>query len=303
MGLDLRLHSIDVVTLRAPLALRLRDVGDTSLVSDDLVVTATDLSPAARRVALRATAGGTWTATLLPGMTTTQALDPSAWSALSRPFEIRVQDRRGRYLPLRFTTSLPSADPIAWPDFASLPLAVRQALPPPGSDVGRPPPFVPLFPSIAAAIPGSRAEVRAHLAIAEAGVPAGNASYAVMAVSVGGQLRGVGIADGEGAVVVSFPYPLLPTPSPAERAAGTTRFEWPVSIAVFCGRLAVRADGQPPPLNDILAQLNRTASQVLERLDGLASFPEQILRVGQPLVLRSARAAPHKPSSLFLLPA
>ncbi|MFM9103092.1 MAG: hypothetical protein ACKOPS_17875 [Cyanobium sp.] len=87
------------------------------------------------------------------------------------------------------------------------------------------------------------AEVRAHLAIANAGQPAGNASFSVMTVSVDGLVRGVGVADGDGVILVSFPYPLLPAPTAAERAAGTTRFEWKVSVAVYCGQLSLPADG------------------------------------------------------------
>lgn len=303
MSLDPRLRSPDVVTLRAPLALRLRDVSDLSLVGDDLQVTATEDRRDGRRLVLAATAGGTWSAPGVPGLRPATAADPALWPAAAQRFEIRVNDPRRRYLPLRMLANLPAEAPIAWPGFAALPAGVRSAVLPTGRPADYKPDFVPLFPDIARVAPGARAEIRAHLAIAASGVPAGNASFAVVTVSMGGSVRGVGVADGDGAILVSFPYPLLPTPTPAERAAGTTRIEWPVSIAVFCGRLAAAADGAPPLLDDILAQLNRTPSRALARLGSNTRLPDQTLLVGQPLVLRSDRAAPAKPSSLFVVPA
>jgi hypothetical protein len=283
--------------------LQLRDVSDLSLVRDDLKVTATETRPNGARFPLAVTPGGTWSAPLVPGVRPATAADPTLWPAAAQPFEIRVCDPRRRYLPLRLVTSLPAAVPIGWPGFAGLPAAIRPAVLPAGRPPAYTPDFVPMFPDIARVAPGARAEVRAHLAIADAGVPAGNAGFAVMTVSIGGIVRGLGVADADGAILVSFAYPLLPTPTPAARAAGTTRIEWPVRIAVYCGRLAAAADGAPPLLPDILAQLNRTPSRVLARLGSNTRLPEQILRVAQPLMLRSARTAPAKPSSLFIVPA
>ena len=303
MSLDPRLRAPDTVTLRVPLGLQLRDLSDLSLVGDDLAVTATELRPNGRRFALAATPGGTWSAPIVLGVRPATAADPTLWPAAARPFEIRVSDPRRRYLPLRMVAALPAEAPIAWPEFAALPAAIKPAVLPAGRPAAYKPDFVPLFPGIARVAPGARAEVRAHLAIANAGVPAGNAGFAVMTVSIGGTVRGLGVADGDGAILVSFPYPLLPTPTPAARAAGTTRIEWPVSIAVYCGRLAAATDGAPPLLPDILAQLNRTPSRALARLGVNTRLPDQILRVAEPLVLRSARAAPVKPSSLFIVPA
>lgn len=303
MTVDPRPKSPDTVTLRTPLALRLRDVSDLSLVSDGLLVTATATGQARRGMALAATAGGTWSAPDVPGLRPVAAADPALWPTEAHPFEIRIDDPRRRYLPMRMIARLPAEAAISWPGFDALPTGVSLALRPAGSPAGYRPDFVPLFPGVARVAPGARAEVRAHLAIAGAGAPLGNAGFAVMTVSIGGTIRGVGVADGDGAILVSFPYPLLPTPTPAARAAGTTRIEWPVSIAVFCGQLAAAADGAPPLLPDILAQLNRPPSLVLAQLDGTGSLPEQTLSVGQPLLLRSARAAPAKPSSLFIVPA
>jgi hypothetical protein len=300
---DQQLRAPDVVTLRVPLGLQLRDTSDQSLVSDDLVVTATETGPAGRQFSLFATAGGTFTAPRVPGVRPAIAADPALWPAAAQPFEIRISDPRRRYLPLRMIANLPAEAAIAWPGFAALPAAIRTALLPANRPAGYQPDFVPLFPGIARVAPGARAEVRAHLAIANAGVPAGNAGFAVMTVSIDGVVRGVGVADGDGAILVSFPYPLLPTPTPAARAAGTTRIEWTASIAVYCGRLAAASDGAPPLLPDILNQLNRTPSRALARLGSNTRLADQTIGVGQPLVLRSARTAPAKPSSLFIVPA
>jgi hypothetical protein len=303
MSVDPRLKSPDTVTLRAPVALRLRDVSDLSLVSDDLLVTAKETGPAGRRMALVATAGGTWSAPNVPGLNPVTAADPALWPTNAQPFEIRIDDPRRRYLPVRMIARLPAEAAISLPGFEALPAGVSLALRPAGSPAGYRPDFVPLFPGVARVAPGARAEVSAHLAIASAGVPAGNAGFAVMTVSIEGIIRGVGVADGDGAILVSFPYPLLPAPTAAERTAGTTRIEWPVSIAVFFGQLSAAADGTQPLLPDILAQLNRTPSIVLAQLGSNTSLPDQTLSVGQPLLLRSARAAPAKPSSLFIVPA
>jgi hypothetical protein len=300
---ELALRSPDFVTLRVPMGLRLRDAADLSIVSDDLLVTATEDRPNGRSFALSATAGGMWTAPRVPGLRPAIAADPALWAATAQRFEIRISDPRRRYLPLRMMANLPAEAAIAWPEFASLPSAISAAVLPSPRPPGYRPDFVPLFPGIARVAPGARAEVRAHLAIANAGVPAGNAGFAVMTVSIGGVVRGVGVADGDGAILVSFAYPLLPTPTPAERAAGTTRIEWRARIAVYFGGLAAAADGAPPLLPDILGQLNRTPARVLARLGSTTRLGEQILGVGAPLVLRSARTAPAKPSSLFIVPA
>jgi hypothetical protein len=302
MMIDRRLFSPDILVLRAPLALKLRDVSDLSLVSDDLLITATETSPARRSIALRATPSGIWTAPGVPCLRPEDAINPARWSAVAQPFEIQVSDPGDRYLPMRLVARLPAEAAIAWPNFSSLPAGIRTALTPPGSPVGSTPDFVPLFPATARKPSASMAQVYSHLAMASRGVPVGNASFAVMTVSIGGSIRGVGIADSNGAVQVNFPYPLLPAASPAERAAGTTRFEWQVTIAVYCGQLAVMPNGEPPLLSTILAQLNRTPSRLLARLERLTPLPSQTLRLGQPLVLRSARAAPNPSSSLFLLP-
>lgn len=303
MILDPRLHSVDIATLRAPVALRLRDASDLSLVSNDLLVTATETLSGHRSIPLQVTPSGTWTATRLSGISPADIADPARWPSVAQPTEIQVRDHRNRYLPMRMVADLPAEAAIGWPDFANLPIRVTSALLPAGRPAGYKPDFVPLFPRNSRVSPGGRAEVRAHLAIANAGQPAGNASFSVMTVSINRIVRGVGVADGDGVILVSFPYPLLPTPTAAVRVAGTTRFEWNVNVAVYCGQLPVPADGVPPRLNEILAQLNRTPSRLLARLGRSTPLPEQTLRVGQPLVLRSARASPAKPSSLFLIPA
>jgi hypothetical protein len=303
MTIDPRLRSPDRLTLRAPLALRLRDVSDFSSICADLLVTATATGSSGRSFALTATAGGTWSTQKLPGVPPATAANPALWTAEAQAFEIRVSDPLQRYLPLRMVARLPAVAAIAWPGFAALPAGVRAALRPAGSPAGYRPDFLPLFPGVARVSAGARAEVRAHLAIAVDGVPAGNAGFAVMTVSIGGSIRGVGVADGDGAILASFPYPPLPTPTPAALAAGTTRSEWQVSISVYYGRLNPLADGAPPLLPDILAQLNRPPSRLLARLGSSTKLPEQTLTVGQPLVLLSARAAPAKPSSLFIVPA
>jgi len=303
MILDPRLHSVDIVTLRAPVALRLRDASDLSLVSDDLLVSATEMLSGHQSIPLQVTPSGTWTATRLPAISPADMADPALWPSVAKPIEIQVRDPSNRYLPMRMIADLPAEAAIGWPGFASLPDTISSSVLPVGRPTGYVPDYVPLFPGSAHISLGGRAEVRAHLAIANAGQPAGNASFSVMTVSVDGLVRGVGVADGDGVILVSFPYPLLPAPTAAERAAGTTRFEWTVSVAVYCGQLSLPADGAPPLLNEILAQLNRSPSLLLERLGTPTALPEQTLRIGQPLVLRSARASPAKPSSLFLIPA
>lgn len=298
-----RLRAPDVVTLRVPLGLQLRDTSDLSLIGTDLLVTATETGPAGRQFSLAATAGGTWTAPRIPGLRPATAADPALWPAAAQPFEIRISDPRRRYLPLRMIANLPAEAAIAWPGFAALPTAISGALLPTRRPAAYSPDFVPLFPGIARVAPGARAEVRAHLAIAESGVPAGNAGFAVMTISIDDIVRGVGVADADGAILVSFAYPLLPTPTPAARAAGTTRIEWTAKIAVYCARLTAAKDGVPPLLPDILGQLNRTPSRVLARLGSNTRLADQTLAVGQPLVLRSERTPPAKPSSLFIVPA
>lgn len=168
----------------------------------------------------------------------------------SVPYWLTVVDREGRYLPATLGISLPAA----------------------GSTM------LYLFSSVARRFPGAVAQLRADLWHVEADAPA---AWAVLEAKEGGRTL-YGIADGDGRVLLPFPYP---------RATGAGPPTWSVELKVLTGAAPLTGAGPLglPPLDQIL---NQSEGQIrADPDDPLVSAWGVTLTMDGPLVLRTGTAA------------
>jgi hypothetical protein len=166
---------------------------------------------------------------------------------------------------------------------------------------------MPLFPSVAAGGSNASARLFAHLAIRETGGAAfRDAAWALMTVSFGSTVVGIGLSDARGAIMASFAYPPMPSQTPAEAAAGRDTVTWPVRVRIYCTELSAPADDKnsPPDFAAIIAQLAAPPRVAMATImGGQPALGDQTLTLGQPLVLRTKLSGNQFASSLFLKPA
>ncbi|MEO6092079.1 MAG: hypothetical protein ABIT04_09750 [Novosphingobium sp.] len=295
----------DTVTLPLPAAIRLRSAADRRLVDAGLEIDASPVAGMRKPVRLGRVPSGVWVAHVLPGTGARVANDATTWGASATPYRFAVDDAWGRFLPLRLSAALPFRGAVRWAGWSGWTDARRGQARPillPGADPATIPDYLPLFPGPGWKPEPGLADVRAQLAIRETGGALRNAGWAVATVGLGGTTIGLGVADGEGRLVVAFPYPALPDQTPAEAAQGRPLIAWSVSVQVHCGELAVGlAAGGVPELQSILAQLDSPPLRALATIVGAqAPLPDQQLVLGRTLVLRTEISAGKPSSSLFL---
>jgi hypothetical protein len=318
-----RLKSPERVTLPQPIALMFRDVFDLALVKDGLSVKVSQLITVAGQVlrkqpcTLSVTPSGFWTVSRLTGVSGgTAGQDPD--------YLVEVEDKAGRYLPFATILTIIVADPAAppprpsaisrWDGWDGL-VAETGLIQPSGPPPGYQPDYIPLFSKVARSSPSPRAEVRAHLMVrgAAPGTPERPAIGAVMTVSVKPEVNGVpvlengapqvipvglGIADQSGAVTVTFPYPDLPP------AAQRSIFSWKVAAQVHFDDSA--ADEVSDLVNDqrdlrgVLNQLTGGPRPVFAQTGPDVPLGDQILTMGQPLILRTTSVGGEPSSYLYL---
>jgi hypothetical protein len=295
------LGSADLVTRHAPFGFLFRDASDLSVIPDGLSVRITDSDHPHRSALLLPTPSGTWMSPRLPGLGVDAAADPAQWPTIARPWQVEVADSLGRYLPVRFSASLPNRGRVEWPVWKAQGNGPRlKPLVPEGAPSKYKPDYLPLFPSIARTPPGPRATVRAHLAYRdeEGDRPA---AWAAVTVSIDGKRLGIGLADSAGAVAVSFPYPSLPDQTSQQAAAGRKEVEWQAVLEVYHDPALA---GDPPPLEDLIGQLALPPVKALGKL-GTPDAPleAQPLVLGRALTVRTGPADKEVISSLYLEPA
>jgi hypothetical protein len=292
----------DVVELRVPLGIRLRDSAAGSIVAGGLAVSVERKVEVARSYVLNPTPSGHWVNQEVLGEFRSLADSPANWPANTREYRISVDDPGGRYLPLRLVGQLPVNGTLVWPDWPTLPPAAYGPLMPAGAAQGHKPPYLPLFPSSAYSA-GPLARVHAHLALRN---PVGggltDAAWALVTVSLGATVIGVGLADAGGAVGIYFPYPLLPDLTPQQKIQGRAVPSWDLGVAVYCDELGVPGDSaEVPDLKAILEQLTKPARLALRTTaNALPPLGVQKLEMGRPLVLRSESPPGTLKSSLYL---
>lgn len=298
------LVSHDLFSRHAVAGFAFRDASDLSLVADGLDVALRDAGRPERVARLAPTASGTWMTPRLPGLGAELPGLLDEWPAHARLFVVEVDDRLGRYLPIRFEAELPKRGRFVWPSWAGLdqpPTKPRiRPLLPEGAPDGFVVDYLPLFPSIARPAPASCATVRAHLAFRETDDTDRPAAWAMMTVTIGGRVAGLGMADADGAVAVSFPYPALPGQSVDEAAAGRSAVSWDATARVYHAALP----GDPPDLSAILDQLSTPVMRALATLPPAATdLGAQPLVLGRPLTVATMRTDTERFSSLYLDPA
>ena len=300
------LRSPDSMVLPVPLALMLRSAADRRPVNEGLRIRAELASGTSRPFELQTVPSGYWVAHQIPGIPAEVAFDPARWLADGKPYAFSVEDPDGRYLPMRFGAPLPRRNALIWPGWAGLNRDRLAPLLPPGSGASFVPDYLPLFPSSSA--PGSRATARlmANLAIRETGGATRPAAWAMMSVSFGAAVIGLGMSDARGAVAVHFAYPPMPTPTPAEAAAGRDNVSWQLQVRVHCSELgsADAPDAPPPDFAQIITQIEEPPRVVMATIMGAQPpLGDQTLVLGETLILRTALSGGQFASSLFLKPA
>ncbi|WP_285711009.1 hypothetical protein [Erythrobacter oryzae] len=292
----------DVVALPVPLGIRLRDTATARFVGSGVDVGVERAVAAARRHVLAPTPSGHWVNQGVLGELRSLPADPAAWPANRRAFRIAVDDPSGQYLPLRLVGDLPVNGTLVWGGWPALPAADYGPLMPAGAAQGFKPAWLPLFPSSAYSA-GPLARVHAHLALRDPATGAlVDAAWALVKVSLGARVIGLGLADAGGAVGVFFPYPLLPDLTPQQKTQGRPVAGWDVTIAVHCTGLGKPGDAAVvPDLAAILAQLAQPARRALRTTAAaLPALGVQRLLLGTPLVLRSESPPGTRKSSLYL---
>jgi hypothetical protein len=273
---------LDVVQRNAPVVLWAVDAGTGRTVRDRLAI---DISPYGVGAAVSAVPNhfGLWIAAGLPGLRGYEngsADDLASRRAARRRFRVTVRDLAGRYLPVAFDAGLPTDDLFAGLPPGALPLPSAGS--PPLPAVAQ----VPLFPAPAAQAAGTEAELRAELRESGSGRPA---AWALLQARIDGVLRGVGLSDGRGCVLVRFPHPDRPRPvfvSPPQPPATS----WLVQItACYRPPPAGAAAGAVADLAELLAALAAPRT-LLGALSPPAPLGTVELQEGVALVLRSGAA-------------
>jgi len=230
------MNLLETTAYRAPLGLQFIDSVGGASVADGLVVTAWPAGdPGSARMAAQSPISTIMGFGRLPGLVSyeeARADDPGTVSwptpGAGRPFEVRVADPFGRYLPALLAVTVPSSALVT-------PL---------------------LFSAPARPAPSGFAAVGGEVSTASSGP----AAWAVVQVATGAGTY-LTLADQLGRYVVYLPYPeALPPLNGSPPAGGPPgQLTWPLTVSVSYqpttqNRLADSATGDPPELASLLGQ-------------------------------------------------
>jgi hypothetical protein len=224
--------ALETTAFRAPLGLVCSDSVSGAAVADGLVVTAWPAgNPEAARTPVPSPVSDVLVFGRLPGLTcTVLANDPQSpqWPAASLPFEVRVTDSLGRYLPEVIAVTV-TGGTLATPVLYSAP--ARPA-------------------------PAGFAAVSGEVWSTATSGPAG---WAFVQVATGADTY-LTLADQLGRYVVYFPYPeALPPLTGSPPAAPAGPLSWPLTVSVRYQpsgqhQLADAGPADPPELGSLLGQ-------------------------------------------------
>lgn len=300
------LRLLDRVSYPVPLGLLVRSASERHKIGEGLVIRATNRINPTRSFQLTSTPSGHWAAHILSGIDAETAANPAVWAARAKPYRFHISDRLGRYLPMRFDAPLPKRGSLIWPGWAGVNRQRIAPLLPPGSGASFIPDYVPLFPAVASTGSKASARIMAHLAVREVGGATRDAAWAMMTISFGSTVVGLGLADARGAIAVGFGYPPMPSQTPAAAVLGREAVTWPVRARIYFSELgdAQNPDAPPPDFADIIGQLATPPRVAMATIMGAQpALGDQTLTLGEPLVLRSRLSGNQFASSLFLKPA
>ena len=227
---------IERVRRLAPLGLELIDAASGRHVGDGLIVRVAPRGRPQHVVIAQANPSGVFVAHDLPGL--------GDWShggdePLPHPdFDIRIDDRLGRFLPCCLRLTLPTEG---------------LAHPPCRDDI-------PLF-SAPTRITSGLAAIRAEIVNHVTGKPA---AWSLVEVRHGNTILCLGMADGKGRLLLAFPYP---TPAPSTLALDKTA--WPLTLHV---RHQPGLDPEQPP--ELCAALAQPAAKFVDVIEPFATVAE-----------------------------
>jgi hypothetical protein len=290
---------LERVQRHALLGLRFWDIAASTSLVDNLEV---DIFPRARpraRTRLTVNRSGVYVARDLPGLRDLEFSDLDPWATAALPYRIEVRDKHGRFLPIAFDADLPARGLFTWrAPWFSPPRAI--SLP---GEAGSPPQLliekIPLFTAPQRPVPEPLAVVYAQLR--ESGADR-FAAWAVVTASIGGEVRGLGVADDEGRLAVMFPYPEPPRMSLSSPPQARSEFHWQVELQAYY------RVGSPPAAAAEIADLGEVLSQLeLPPRPLLGSAPSPAVPLGPlPLEYRGrltarTEATPAGPSSFLFV--
>ena len=286
---------METLTRHAVLGIRFWDIATGNTVVEGLKVTLYPRANPRARTELQANRSGVYVAHAVPGL---RAFEFSSqppgdvWATPPRPYRIELSDPAGRFLPSAFDVDLPVHGLLnllaPWLSPSQpIPLLLETGSPPqPPMNV------IPLFSAPARPLPEPLAVVRAQLRDF-GGTQA--AAWALLAVAIDGQQRGLGLADAQGRVAVLFGYPEPPRQQLSSPPEPRNDFSWQLALGAFRDD-TMPADG-PPDLARVLSQLAQPRA-VIESLNSPALPLRMEYRV--PVTARTAGAAGEDASYRFL---
>lgn len=152
--------------------------------------------------------------------------DVEIWRTALRHYRVEVRDPSDRFQPFIFDADLPVRGLFNWTSpIKSLILPTDNGSPP-VSMVGH----IPLFSKPSRQVPGTFAVVRSQLRENGTDKPA---AWCLLTVSIDKIVRGVGVADKEGRVVIIFPYPERPRPVLTSPLSAINDFRWNIELAAY----------------------------------------------------------------------
>jgi hypothetical protein len=266
--------AVEVITRVTPLGISFRDVASGRTVRDGLAVSVGGVTGIPNPSNVFVFYG-------LPGLRASQQGDgePPFWLSppAIRTYPAQVVDLTGSHQWFSFTVEAPHRGLFELPCTLDSPPTSPPSSPPEPAGAG---PAVPLFPTVARAVPPGMAAVRAEIHEAATGTAA---AFAVLEVDTGpGGPSGRGFADENGRVLVILAYPRPPsglgiTPRSIERAL------WTLNVSVRYSPGAVTG-----PFPDICTVLDQPPAVPLAARGPDVPLITGQLAFGQDLILETA---------------
>lgn len=289
---------LEQLACNAALGLRFWDAAQATSSIDGLKVEVFPrLNPGARTVA-RVNRSGVYVVHALPGLRdfeSSRQPPEQLWATATRAYRVEVSDPAGRFLPIAFDADLPVRGLFTW---RAPWLSPPQPVVLPG-DATSPPQLllerIPLFSAPSRPVPEPLAAVYAQ--VLEHGTERA-AAWALLAISIDGNPRGLGLADEKGRVAVLFPYPEPPRRSLASPPEPRNDFTWQIALQAFWSpQSPPRAPANSADLAEVFASLS-APRDVLESF--VSPTPPLRLTYRQALTVRTAGAPVANASFLFI---